>query len=320
MKLTLSETAAALQAARTLVLTAHVNPDGDAIGSTLGLKHVLEALGKRVTVLLDDDIPAGFAVLPGYDVMRRPAEGDVIDCDLFVVLDTMTDRIGKTAEAVHAARILNIDHHHTNPGNEKEDLYLDATRAATCEIVYDLAKEMNAAIPEPAAMCLYTGLATDTGFFRFSNAASHTYRAAADLIDAGAQPNVISEALEIKPMQTVKDLGEALAQFELFADGKAAGIFLTQEQTARMESTETFIGHIRVIDGVDVAVVLKCKEPQLCRVSMRSKHVDVSRIATQFDGGGHIRAAGCTLKLPFEQAKATIMAAIEQAIREGWIA
>ena len=87
-----------------------------------------------------------------------------------------------------------------------------------------------------------------------------------------------------------------------------------------MESTETFIGHIRVIDGVDVAVVLKCKEPQLCRVSMRSKHVDVSRIATQFDGGGHIRAAGCTLKLPFEQAKATIMAAIEQAIREGWIA
>lgn len=320
MKLTLSETAAALQAARTLVLTAHVNPDGDAIGSTLGLKHVLEALGKRVTVLLDDDIPAGFAVLPGYDALRRPSEGESIDCDLFVVLDTMTDRIGKTAEVVHAPRLLNIDHHHTNPGNNKEDLYLDASRAATCEIVYDLAKAMNATIPESAAMCLYTGLATDTGFFRFSNAAAHTYRAAADLIDAGAQPNVISEALEIKPMQTVKDLGEALAQFELFADGKAAGIFLTQEQTARMESTETFIGHIRVIDGVDVAVVLKCKEPELCRVSMRSKRVDVSRIATQFDGGGHVRAAGCTLKLPFEEARKTIMAAIEQAIREGWIA
>ena len=105
MKLTLSETAAALQAARTLVLTAHVNPDGDAIGSTLGLKHVLEALGKRVTVLLDDDIPAGFAVLPGYDVIRRPAEGESIDCDLFVVLDTMTDRIGGTAASVHARRL-----------------------------------------------------------------------------------------------------------------------------------------------------------------------------------------------------------------------
>ncbi|WP_294157650.1 bifunctional oligoribonuclease/PAP phosphatase NrnA [uncultured Selenomonas sp.] len=320
MNLTLSETAAALQDAKTLVITAHVNPDGDAIGSSLGLMHVLRSLGKDVTVLLDDDIPAGFSVLPGYDAIRRSVEGETIDCDLFVVLDTMTDRIGKVAEAVRAPRVLNIDHHHTNPGNDKEDLYLDATRAATCEIIYDLAKEMNVAVSKDAAMCLYTGLATDTGFFRFSNAVAHTYRAAADLIDAGAQPNVISEALEIKPMQTVKDLGEALAQFELFADGKAAGIFLTQEQTARMASTEAFIGHIRVIDGVDVAVVLKCKEPNVCRVSMRSKHVDVSRIATMYDGGGHIRAAGCTLKMPFEQAKTTIMAAIETAIREGWIA
>ena len=320
MNLTLSETAAALQDAKTLVITAHVNPDGDAIGSSLGLMHLLLSLGKDVTVLLDDDIPAGFSVLPGYDVLRRPVEGEAIACDLFVVLDTMTDRIGKTAASVHAPRVLNIDHHHTNPGNDKEDLYLDATRAATCEIIYDLAKAMDVTIPKDAAMCLYTGLATDTGFFRFSNAAAHTYRAAADLIDAGAQPNVISEALEIKPMQTVKDLGEALAQFEPFADGKAVGIFLTQEQTARMASTESFIGHIRVIDGVDVAVVLKCKEPNVCRVSMRSKHVDVSRIATMYDGGGHVRAAGCTLKLPFEQAKATIMQAIEQAIREDWIA
>ena len=322
MKLTLSETAAALSGAKKLVITAHVNPDGDAIGSSLGLMHLLRGLGKDVTVLLDDDIPAGFHVLPGYDVIRRPSseEGEKIACDLFVVLDTMTDRIGGTAASVHAPRLLNIDHHHTNPGSEKEDLYLDATRAATCEIIYDLAKEMGAPFSKEAAMCLYTGLATDTGFFRFSNATSHTYRAAADLLDAGAQPNVISEALEVKPLQTVKDLGEALSQMEMFADGKASGIFLTQAQTARMESTESFIGHIRVIDGVDVAVVLKCKEPELCRVSMRSKHVDVSRIATEFSGGGHIRAAGCTLKMPFEQAKATIMEAIEKAIREGWTA
>ena len=320
MKLTLSETAAALSGAKKFVITAHVNPDGDAIGSTLGLMHLLRGLGKDVTVLLDDDIPAGFHVLPGYDVIRRPSEDEKIACDLFVVLDTMTDRIGKTAASVHAPRLINIDHHHTNPGNDKEDLYLDATRAATCEIIYDLAKEMDATLSKEAAMCLYTGLATDTGFFRFSNAASHTYRAAADLLDAGAQPNVISEALEVKPLQTVKDLGQAPSQLEMFADGKASGIFLTQAQTARMESTESFIGHIRVIDGVDVAVVLKCKEPELCRVSMRSKHVDVSRIATMFDGGGHVRAAGCTLRMPFEQAKATIMEAIEKAIREGWIA
>ena len=320
MKLTLRETAAALKSAEKLVISAHVNPDGDAIGSSLGLMHLLQSLGKRAAVLLDDDIPAGFSILPGYDVLRRPAEGETIGCDLFVVLDTMTDRIGKVAEAVKAPCLLNIDHHHTNLGNEKEDLYLDATRAATCEIIYDIAREMNVAFDAKTAACLYTGLATDTGFFRFSNATPHTYRAAADLIEAGAQPHVISEALEIKPLQVVKDLGEALGQMELFAGGKAAGIFLTQEQTARMESTESFIGHIRVIDGVDVAVVLKCKEEALCRVSMRSKAVDVSRIATQFGGGGHIRAAGCTLKMSFEEAKATIRAAIETAIREGWMA
>lgn len=318
--MTLSETAAVLRTADKVVITAHVNPDGDAIGASLGLMHLLEALGKHVTVLLDDDIPAAFSVLPGYDVIRRPQEGEAEACDLLVVLDTMSDRIGCVDAAVRAQRILNIDHHHTNPGTAGEDLYLDATRAATAEIVCDLAEALGVQPDAAAAACLYTGLATDTGFFRFSNATAHTYRAAAALLEAGAQPHVISEALEVRPLQTVRDLAEALGELELFAGGRACGIFLTQEQTARMASTESFIGHIRVIDGVDVAVVLKCKEPELCRVSMRSKHVDVSRVATLFGGGGHVRAAGCTLTQPFEEARKTIMTAIERAIREGWTA
>lgn len=318
--LTLSETAAALQGAAKVVITAHVNPDGDAIGSSLGLMHLLRALGKDVTVLLDDDIPAAFSVLPGYDVIERPREGEAIVCDVFVILDTMSDRIGGTSGAVRARRILNIDHHHTNTGTAGEELYLDGTRAATAEIIYDLAGALGVRPDAAAAACLYTGLATDTGFFRFSNATAHTYRAAADLLEAGAEPHVISEALEVRPLQTVRDLAEALSQMELFADGKACGIFLTQAQTARMAATESFIGHIRVINGVDVAVVLKCKEPELCRVSMRSKRVDVSRIAASFGGGGHERAAGCTLTQPFAEAKQTIMDAIARAIREGWTA
>lgn len=318
--MTLSETAAVLRTADKVIITAHVNPDGDAIGASLGLMHLLEALGKHVTVLLDDDIPAAFSVLPGYDVIRQPQEGEAEACDLLVVLDTMSDRIGCVAAAARAQRILNIDHHHTNPGMAGEDLYLDATRAATAEIVCDLAEALGVQPDAAAAACLYTGLATDTGFFRFSNATAHTYRAAAALLEAGAQPHVISEALEVRPLQTVRDLAEALGELELFAGGRACGIFLTQEQTARMASTESFIGHIRVIDGVDVAVVLKCKEPELCRVSMRSKHVDVSRVATLFGGGGHVRAAGCTLTQPFEEARKTIMTAIERAIREDWTA
>ena len=320
MKLTLSETAARLEAAKWLVLTAHVNPDGDAVGSVLGLWHLLTALGKDVTVLLDDDIPAGFHVLPGYDVIRRPAEGEKLACDLFVVLDTMTDRIGSVLDAVEAKAILNIDHHHTNLGTEGQDLYLDATRAATAEVLYDLAEEMGLPLTRDAALCLYTGLATDTGFFRFSNATAHTYRAAAALIDAGAAPNVISEALEVRPLQTVRDLAEALSGLEIFADGKAAGIFLTQEQTARMKETQGFIGQIRTIDGIEVAVVMKAKEEKIVRVSMRSHRIDVSRIAALFGGGGHIRAAGCTLEVPFADAVTQMKAAITRAIAEGWVA
>ena len=140
-------------------------------------------------------------------------------------------------------------------------------------------------------------------------------RAAAELLDHGVEPNVISEALEQKPYQTVRDIGEAIERAELFADGHAAGIFLDAETTARMKSTESFIGMIRVIEGVDIAVVLKTKEEGICRVSMRSKGLDVSAIAVQFGGGGHTRAAGCTLLMSFEEAKRTICEAISQAIR-----
>lgn len=316
MIVTLSETAAILASAQRVVITAHVNPDGDAIGSSLGLMHILRSLGKDARVLLDDDIPAIFAVLPGYDIIGRPStEEEPIEADLVVVLDTSTDRTGCTLQAVKAPHILNIDHHQTNDASA-EYTYVAPARAATAEIIYDLTRELPVKMTKDMAMCIYTGLATDTGFFRFSNTTSHTMRAAAEMLDLGVEPNVISESLEQKPYKTVRDIGEAISMTKMFADGHAAGIFLDEATTARMQSTEAFIGMIRVIQGVDIAVVLKVKEKDICRVSMRSKGIDVSRIALQFGGGGHTRAAGCTLLMPFEDAKRTICEAIVKAIRE----
>ncbi|WP_288841067.1 bifunctional oligoribonuclease/PAP phosphatase NrnA [uncultured Mitsuokella sp.] len=315
MIVTLSETAAILASAQRIVITAHQNPDGDAIGSSLGLMHILRSLGKEALVLLDDDIPAIFSVLPGYDVIRRPDEEHPIEADILVVLDTATDRTGCTVKAVKADHLLNIDHHQTNDGSA-EYSYIAPTRAATAEIIYDLMHELPVRLNKEMAMCIYTGLATDSGFFRFSNTTSHTMRAAAELLDHGVEPNVISEALEQKPYQTIRDIGEAIGRIELFADGHAAGIFLDAETTARMKSTEAFIGMIRVIEGVDIAVVLKTKEEGICRVSMRSKGLDVSAIAVQFGGGGHRRAAGCTLLMSYERAKRVICEAISKAIRE----
>ena len=312
--LSLQETTKRLLEAQKIVITAHVNPDGDAIGSSLGLMHILREKGKDVQVLLDDDIPAIFSILPGYELIGKPGEGK-ITADLLVVLDTGLDRIGAVAGYAEAAAMLNIDHHITND-QQIPALYLDAARAATAEIIFQLAKEMNSTFTPEMALNLYTGMATDSGFFRYSNTTPFTMRAAAELLEAGVKPNIVSEALEQKPYALVKGMAEALQTVEVLHDGKIAGLFLDQALTETLESTEGFIDMVRVIEGVDVAVLLKCKEEKLCRVSMRSKATDVSRIAAQFGGGGHIRAAGCTLEMDFAEAKKVILAAICAAMEE----
>lgn len=313
MKISLKEAARKLFEAEKLVIASHVNPDGDAIGSSLGLMHALQGMGKEVQVLIDDDIPAIFSVLPGYEVIRRPEKGDAkIRADLFVILDTSPDRIGISGEVVEA-HVLNIDHHVTNKG-EAEFSYVDSGRAATAEIVYELIREMGREFTSEIAACIYTGIATDTGFFRYSNTTPFTMRAAAELMEHGARPHIISEAMEQKSYAVVKGMAAAMQTIERFCNGRAAGLFMDRELTAGIENTEGFIDMVRVIEGVDVAVLLKCKEEKLCRVSMRSKGMDVAKIAAGFGGGGHVRAAGCTLEMNFADAKRAIMQAIEEAM------
>ncbi len=313
MKISLKETATKLLEAQTLVLTAHVNPDGDAIGSCLGLMHVLQSMGKKVQVFIDDDIPKNFSVLPGYELIEKPSQK--VQADLLVVLDTLDDRIGVVSEFVNASHVLNIDHHTTNQGT-MEFAYINPARAAVSAILFELVQEMGAVFTKEAAVCLYTGIATDTGFFRYSNTTPFCMRAAADLMDIGVQPNVISEAMEQKSYDVIKGMADAMQTIELFAKNRGAGIFLDLEQVSKLERTDSFIDMVRVIDGVDVAVLLKCKEENVCRVSMRSKGIDVAKIASAFGGGGHVRAAGCTLAMPFEEAKDVIKKAVSAALEE----
>lgn len=312
MRITLEETLSALQDANDLILTAHVNPDGDAIGSVLGLAHFLMERGKKVRLLLDDDIPNRYALLPGYELFSKPAEGERYQADLLVVLDASLDRIGKVREAVEA-RILNIDHHPTNDG-QAELLYLDGDSAATAEIVFSLLELAQTDFTLPMAKALYTGIATDTGFFRFSNTTPYTMRAAASLLEAGVEPNVISEAMEIRPYSHVKGLADALQNIELWHKGRAAGVFLTYEQMQSIEATDSLIDMLRTIEGVEIATVLKYKDEKQARVSMRSQGTDVSAVATKFGGGGHLRAAGCGIDKPFAEAKEILKAAIDEAL------
>ena len=218
MKITLPVAAAKLRAADNILLTAHINPDGDAIGSTLAMLQVLRSMGKNVQVYIDDKLPKNFEVLPYAEEIRRPREDEKFNADLLVVLDTSPDRIGAVKNLTDAP-ILNIDHHITNKF-EENDLYLDANAAATCEIIFNLCNELFINIAKNVAVCLYTGIATDTGFFNYSNTRPSTLRAAAALVESGVEPNLISEQMEKRTFRDVKIMSAALQTAKLFYGGK----------------------------------------------------------------------------------------------------
>lgn len=313
MLITLKEAAAKIKAANKILVTAHILPDGDAIGSTLAMMQILRAMGKSAQVFIDDIVRKNLHVLPHFEEIRRPADGEKFDADLLLILDTSPERIGNVRKLTDAP-ILNIDHHVTNSGKDY-DLYREHEAAATCEIIFKLARELGATITPDIATCLYTGLATDTGFFQFSNTRAETLHTAGELITCGVQPNWISEELEKRSAEEVQGMKIALNSLKFFYGDKVAGMFLDlATMQTFVDSTEGFIDLIRVIDGVDVAFLISEKGEKFCRVSMRSKGVDVSKIANKLGGGGHIRAAGCTLYTTLDDAEKILVEAIGAAL------
>lgn len=314
MKITLPVAAAKLREANKILIASHVNPDGDAIGSTLAMLQVLRSMGKNVAAYIDDKIPTNFSFMPYAEEIRQPRKDEKFDADLLLILDTAPDRIG-TIKNLTDAPILNIDHHITNKGDEY-DLYVDATAAAACEIIFELFKELNAEITKDIAVCIFTGLATDSGFFKYSNTKPSTLHAAAELVEAGVEPNLISEQLEKRTFKEIQIMSAALQTTKLFYGGKVAGMFIDEKLYRQVETTEGLIDLIRVIDSADVAFLITEKEKNVCRVSMRSKGVEVSSIARKLGGGGHVRAAGCTIYEDMDTAKNILIREIGEFMLE----
>ena len=312
MLITLKEAATKLQAANKILITAHIQPDGEAIGSTLAMLQMLRAMVKSAQVFIDDNIPKNLQSLPHFEEIRRPTEGEHFDADLLLILDTSPDRIGNVRKMTDAP-ILNVDHHVTNKGDGYK-LYVESKAAATCEIVFKLARELGTTITLDIATCLYTGIARDTGFFKFSNTRAETLAIAAELVTYGVIPNSISEQMESKSLAEVIGLRDALNSLKMFYGGKVAGMFLSLEMMKKFDSTEGFIDEIRVIEGVEVAFLIIEKAEKFCRGRMRSRGVDVASIAANFGGGGHIRAAGCTLYTTLDEAEKILVEAIGKAL------
>lgn len=316
MKISLEQTAVLLKKYQKFVLTAHVNPDGDAVGSVMALALALQALHKDVVCLIDDEIPNNFKFLQEIEMISQP---DVktdkpakLETDLLVILDSSDrQRIGAVGE-ICSAPVLNIDHHISNEGFA-DYCYLDSKAAATGEIIFDLLRLMECEVNMPIAEALYMAIATDCGFFRFSNTTPQTMNICAELLMKGVIPNKISEQMEQKPLASVKALGKAIDTVEFYADGKIACMLLNNEFLSNCDSTDGFIDVVRTIEGLDLAILIKEVDLGICRVSMRAKTIDVSKIAVMFGGGGHKKAAGCTInETPVNVRQAIVAQAVRQ--------
>ena len=313
-KINLLETGNMLLAAQKIVLCCHVSPDGDTLGSALGLARLLEQKGKEVTVFVDDDINKSLSFIPGIDKVQRPEAGVIVEADLFVAVDASSfDRVGICNEVVKAPVLLNIDHHISN--TEFADyLYLDAEAAAAGEIMCDLFEAMGWEYDEAIAVDFYTAITTDCGSFRYSNTTSKTMQRAAKLLDYGVKPNEISDMLDIRSRKTTELLAKVLPSLTFDYEGKVAHITITNDLYDKETQTDSFVSYPRYTEGVEVAVMFKAVEPEVTRVSMRSSNVDVASVALSFGGGGHLRAAGCTIYAPVKEAKAQLLAAIGKAL------
>lgn len=317
---TMAQVVETLARARRVLLTTHVSPDGDGIGSTTGLAGALEGLGKTVTLYSADPIPHKFDFLAKTaDFVRELAEDARFDVS--VVMDCADlARLGPHfPSAARRGTLMFIDHHATR-GQGADVYFNDETSPAVGEIVLRIMKGLGAPLTPAIAECLHTSLVSDTGSFRYSNTSPAAMRCAAELLETGIDPwRVSSNLYESEPAARVHLLARALRTLDVSPDGRCAVLCVTPSMLAETGATpdmiDGFINHARAVRGVEVAVLFHEREGGEQKVSFRSRgNVNVALVAQAFGGGGHFHAAGCTVHGPVEQARARLYAAVQAAI------
>jgi phosphoesterase RecJ-like protein len=311
---------AAIRAAKNLVLACHVNPDGDALGSMLGLALGLAPLGQKITVLSQDGVPEILRFLPGVDLVKRTT--DVSEFDLALVLDSGDlARVGPNIVPViaRARKVIDIDHHAV-AGAFGDIQVLDSRAASTSEIVYALLLALELPITLPVATCLFTGVITDTGSFRFQNVTPNTFHVAASLLTAGAPPAFISEnVFENRTFAATRLLGHALSSLSQAAEGRVVWAHITSADFEALgatdEDTEGVVNYARGVRGAVAGMLFREMRDGTVRVSLRSQEtVNVAVIAQNFGGGGHRMASGCTLHVPLAEAERLVVDAVLAAL------
>lgn len=306
--------------ADSVLLFCHTSPDGDTLGSALALQIRLTRMGKSAWVMVDGDVPANLAFLPGAEGILTPRD-PVPACALALCVDVSSrDRLGG-CEPVFAsfAHTALVDHHGTNEGFAGLNC-IDENAPATALVVYRLFERMNLPIDRKEAVCLYTALATDTGNFIYESTNAECFDMMRALLEAGLPLAQYSRLLfRQKEEAFVRLLAEALATLRITHEGKMAGLSISQEQMRRAGAngahTDGVIDYAIDIKGVRLAYLAKELEDGRVKVSLRAlAPYAVDEIAARFGGGGHKLAAGLTLDVPLEQAPQVIEAALETAL------
>lgn len=318
----LSHLGALLRDASRIGIACHVRPDGDAIGSIVGLGRSLQLMGKAVSILSEDGVPPNLTFLAGSDLVQV-SQAVPLELDVAVALDTAAkDRLGeRTLTAFQNAPVLiNVDHHGTNPRYGHFN-HIDSASPAAGQLVYELLQVSQFPMDAMVRENLFAAISTDTGSFQYSSTNPRTHRIVAEMMEAGLDAAALATQLyQTHPLRRVL-LQKALLNEMKFTCGQRVASWalsqtLQQEIQIQPGDTEGLIDIMRSIEGVVAAVIFEELPDGRIRVSARSKdsRVNVSRVCGEFGGGGHVMAAGARLPGPVAEAESRFLEVLKNEI------
>jgi phosphoesterase RecJ-like protein len=306
------------------LLTTHVRPDGDGIGSMLALRDVLEQQGKEVQTFVASVFPPRYRFLDPEGRIARfdPASPGWRQAEAVLILDTGTwNQLGDFASSLRALTIAKvvIDHHQTQDDLGAER-FIDTTAEATGRLVYEAIQALGVPLPERAANALFVAVAMDTGWFRHSNTTARTFALVSDLMLAGAHPETLFEHLfEHNSLGRLKLQGLILDRLQVTNEGRVAYTEVRRGDYAATgalpQDTEDMVNLTLSLTGVEVGMLFMEQPRAGVKVSWRARHqVDVARLAEQFGGGGHRAAAGAIIQAPLDEVRTRVLAAVGAAV------
>ncbi len=313
----LSQVVEVIESKRKFAITSHVRPDGDSLGSSLGLYWLLRALDKDVDVIMRDPVPHSYQQLPGANLVRVTQAVDQPYQAVFVIECSDITRPGLLD--LEKQFVVNIDHHSTTALFGTVN-WIDSTASAVGEMIYNLCKATGVRVTKEIAECVYTALITDTGSFHYSNTTERTFKVASELVRTGIKPAKTAQAVFASyPWSRIQLLGEVLSTAKRDETGRVAcmrqSLEMQERSGASDEDTDGFVNYPLTVGEVDAVALLKECQPGVYRASLRSKgDVNVARVAERFGGGGHRNAAGCTLTGPWEEVEQEIVTLLQDAV------